>query len=146
MTQSLPADVRTGHKSNTSDCFTAANASHSEIWIYPITLFYQSLRMSWEMTYTVLPQHRIKANRIWKVLADFHFRVKFQWVKSDCFVMRPWQLGLPLQQWPRGSCCRHSKYVFWPGWAKVQNKVLFSWYFGQILRKISVYVPRCLGT
>lgn len=65
---------------------------------------------------------------------------------SDCFVMWPWQLGLPLQQWPRGSCCRHSEYFFWPGWAKVQNKVLFSGYFGQILRKISVHVPRCLGT
>lgn len=57
--------------------------------------------------------------------------------------------GLPLQQWPRGSCCRHSKYFFWPGWAKVQNKVLFSWYF-KFWEKyqcmfLDVWVLRVLG-
>lgn len=42
------------------------SASYSDTWINLLSLFYQSLRMSKEIIYTVLPQHRIKAHPKWE--------------------------------------------------------------------------------
>lgn len=62
----------------------------------------------------------MKNGRFWWTLLFGEMSVIFHF-----FLLQLWPLGQPLQPWPDGSYCGYSKYIFRPGYAKVQNKFYF---------------------